>query len=391
MKLLEDIVVVDFSQFLSGPSAGLCLADMGAEVIKIEKPVTGDICRELYVSDVIIDGESSIFHAINRNKKSYVADLKQPPDLQKLYRLIEKADVVIHNFRPGVMEKLGLTYTFLKTLNPALVYGAISGYGETGPWKGLAGQDLLLQSVAGATWLTNDADKNPTPMGVAIVDMLAGAQLAQGILALLYQRLVSGEGGQVEVSMFEAALDLQFEGYTCYLNDGGVLPERSAINGAHPYVGAPYGIYRTADDYIAIAMADIVELGRVIGCETLTSFTDPSCWFEQRDIIKEKLAGHLIQQSTENWLQILEPRGFWCARVLNYEQLRREEAYQELKMEIVTKNSNNIAVTTTRSPYRVDGNFLYSNLGAPRLGEHNTEIDQRFGLLEKANAGSSVL
>src|SRR5882757_11239345 len=132
MNLLQDIIVVDFSQFLSGPSAGLRLADMGARVIKIEKPGTGDICRQLYVSDTRIEGESTIFHAINRNKQSYAADLKKGEDLEKVKKLIRQADVVLHNFRPGVMERIGLDYETVRALNPRIVYGEVSGYGSEG-------------------------------------------------------------------------------------------------------------------------------------------------------------------------------------------------------------------------------------------------------------------
>jgi crotonobetainyl-CoA:carnitine CoA-transferase CaiB-like acyl-CoA transferase len=128
MNLLQDIIVIDFSQFLSGPSASLRLADMGAQVIKIEKPGTGDICRQLYVSDVMIEGESTIFHAINRNKQSYAADLKDADDVERIKQLIEKADVVLHNFRPGVMQRLGLDYETVKTINPTIVYAEVSGY-----------------------------------------------------------------------------------------------------------------------------------------------------------------------------------------------------------------------------------------------------------------------
>lgn len=200
MKLLEDILVIDFSQFLSGPSASLRLADLGARVIKIEKPGTGDICRQLYVSDVRIDDESTIFHAINRNKESYEADLKNEQDLIKVRKLLSKADVLLHNFRPGVMKRLGLDHDSVKKINPSIVYAEISGYGDEGEWSELPGQDLLLQALTGLPYLNNDADRPPTPMGVAVVDILAGTHVAQGILAALYQRLNSREGALVQVS-----------------------------------------------------------------------------------------------------------------------------------------------------------------------------------------------
>jgi crotonobetainyl-CoA:carnitine CoA-transferase CaiB-like acyl-CoA transferase len=380
MKLLEDILIIDFSQFLSGPSAALRLADMGAEVIKIEKPGTGDICRHLYVSDIVLEGDSTIFHAINRNKKSYAADLKNEQDIDKIKKLLAKADVLMHNFRPGVMERLGLGYEVVKKINPSIVYAEISGYGTEGEWKNLPGQDLLLQAVSGLTWLSSSNDKNPTPMGVAVVDILAGTHLAQGILACLYQRGISGEGALVQVSMFESIIDFQFEVLTCYYNDGKQLPKRSAVNGANAYIAAPYGIYATANGYMALAMGNIMDLATLLSCSDLLVFSQSTEWFDKRDAIKTILANHLITQTTQHWLSILEPADIWCAQVLEYKELIKEEAYQKLQMEIVVKNSKGLSVTTTRCPIRIDGNILSSEKGAPFLGEDNAAIDQRFSL-----------
>jgi len=384
MKLLQDIVVIDFSQFLSGPSAALRLADMGATVIKIEKPETGDICRQLYVSDVMIEGESTIFHAINRNKKSYAADLKNEDDVEKIKTLLKKADVMMHNFRPGVMQRLGLDYETVKAINPAIVYAEISGYGNDGPWKNLPGQDLLLQAASGLTWLSNSSNENPTPMGVAVVDILAGTHVAQGILACLYKRGVTGEGALVQVNMFESILDFQFEVLTCYYNDGKQLPIRSAINGANAYIAAPYGIYKTQDGYLALAMGDIMKLALLLDCQPLEQYNNNAEWFSKRDEIKAVLAALLPTNSTSHWLSILEPADIWCAKVLDYKELMNEEAYQTLNMEIVVKTSNGLSITTTRCPIRVDGKTFSSDMGAPTLGEHNEEIDEQFGLKKEA-------
>lgn len=380
MKLLEDILVIDFSQFLSGPSASLRLADMGAQVIKVERPGTGDICRELYVSDVMIEGDSTIFHAINRNKQSYTADLKNPDDLFKIKQLIAKADVVMHNFRPGVMERIGLDYASVKQIKPDIVYGEISGYGTEGPWRELPGQDLLLQSVSGLTWLSNNNDENPTPMGVAVVDILAGIHLSQGILAALYGRAVHGEGAHIEVSMFESILDFQFEVLTCYYNDGRQLPVRGAVNSAHAYVAAPYGIYKTNDDYIALAMTHIPKLAELLGCEPLKNFTDSNDWFNRRDDIKQVLADHLQTATAKHWLRILEAADIWCAPVYDYDRLIKEEGYRLLEMELKVNTTRGFSVTTTRCPITVDGRFLLSDKGAPVLGEHNAEIEEQFGI-----------
>ncbi|MEO5564407.1 MAG: CaiB/BaiF CoA-transferase family protein [Chitinophagaceae bacterium] len=382
MNLLQDILIVDFSQFLSGPSASLRLADMGAQVIKIEKPGTGDICRQLYVSDVKIEGESTIFHAINRNKQSYEADIKNPDDLEKVKQLLAKADVMIHNFRPGVMERLGLDYETVKKINPGIIYAEVNGYGNEGPWKDLPGQDLLLQAASGLTWLSNNLDENPTPMGVAVVDILGGTHIAQGILSLLYKRGITGEGALVQVSMFESILDFQFEVLTCYFNDGNQLPVRSAINSGHAYIAAPYGIYETKGGYIALAMGNILLLGQLLQCEPLQEFADSNDWFSKRDTIKKVLAEHLVTNTAEHWLSILEKADIWCAPVMDYEKLIQQDGYRVLKMEIVVKTSNGLSVTTTRCPIRVDGKILVSEKGAPILGEHNEEIELQFGLLK---------
>jgi crotonobetainyl-CoA:carnitine CoA-transferase CaiB-like acyl-CoA transferase len=380
MTLLNDILVIDFSQFLSAPSAALRLSDMGAQVIKIEKPGTGDICRQLYVSDVMIEGESTIFHAINRNKQSYAADLKDADDLEKVKQLLAKADVMMHNFRPGVMERIGLDYESVKSINPTIIYAEVSGYGSEGPWKDMPGQDLLLQAASGLTWLSNNNNESPTPMGVAVVDIMAGTHIAQGILAALYRRGVSGEGALVQVSMFESILDFQFEVLTCYYNDGNQLPVRSAINSGHAYIAAPYGIYKTGDSHIALAMTNILLLAELLQCEPLKQFSDSNDWFDKRDAIKKMLADHLSANTAGHWLAILEKADIWCAPVMDYDKLIKEEGYRILNMEIAVKTSNGLTIKTTRCPLRVDGKLLVSEKGAPVLGEDNEALDKQFGL-----------
>ncbi|MBX3252678.1 MAG: CoA transferase [Chitinophagaceae bacterium] len=379
-KLLDNILVVDFSQFLSGPSTSLRLADMGARVIKVEKPVTGDICRTLYVSDVMLEGgESTIFHAINRNKESFVADLKETASLESVKKLLNHADVIVHNFRPGVMERLGLDYEKVKVMNPGIVYGEISGYGQEGEWKDLPGQDLLAQAVSGITYLTGSGEEAPVPMGVAVADIIAGTHLTQGILAALFQRMRSGEGSLIQVSMLESLLDFQFEVLTCFLNDGNDLPVRSKVNGAHAYIAAPYGIYQTADGYLAIAMAPVTKLADLLQVNALCGYTNPQDWFNKRDEIKAILAKALSTKSTAHWLAILEPEDIWCADVYDYDRLIVSEAYKLLKMEQWV-TSNGLKVKTTRCPVRVNGKSLTSPKGAPSLGENSREIEDEFDL-----------
>ena len=162
---LDGLLVVDFSQFLAGPSCGLRLADLGARVIKIERPGAGDLSRKLYISNLALDGDSTLFHAINRNKESYAVDLKNPDDVERVRRLLERADVMIQNFRPGVIERLGLDYSSVAAIKPDIIYGTVTGYGSRGPWRDKPGQDLLAQSLSGLTWLSGDAD-----LGRALLD-----------------------------------------------------------------------------------------------------------------------------------------------------------------------------------------------------------------------------
>jgi crotonobetainyl-CoA:carnitine CoA-transferase CaiB-like acyl-CoA transferase len=380
MRPLEGLVVLDFSIFLSGPSAALRLADLGARVIKVERPDFGDLCRQLYISELELDGDSTLFHSINRNKESFAANLKDPADMERVKALIKQADVLIQNFRPGVMERLGLGYESVRELNPGLVYGEISGYGDEGPWVRKPGQDLLLQSMTGLVYLNGDADRPPTPFGLAVVDLYAGAHLVQGILACLVRRGISGKGGFVQVSLMESILDFQFEVLTTYLNDGHQLPQRSAVSNAHAYLAAPYGIYETADGYLALAMGSIPVLGDLLDCPALTPYTDQETWFTRRDEIKQILVDHLKTEATQYWLDILEPQDIWCADVLNWDRLFAHEGFQVLDMVQEVARDENVKLETLRCPIRIDGNRLFSSKGAPRIGQQTEQISTEFNL-----------
>jgi CoA:oxalate CoA-transferase len=334
--------------------------------------------RQLYISNLELDGDSTLFHSINRNKRSYAADLKKPDDFAAVRKLIERADVLIQNFRPGVMEKIGMHYDAVKDWNPRLVYASITGYGREGPWRDKPGQDLLAQSVSGLAWLSGDANQGPVPMGLSVADMFTAAHCVQGILACLVRRGVTGKGGLIEVSLIESVLDLQFEVVTTHLNDGGRLPQRSAVNNAQAYLGAPYGIYPTGDGYLALAMGTIPRLGELLGCQPLTAYTDPKTWFTRRDEIKAELARHLKTRTTTHWLSILEPADIWCADVLTWTRLMAHEGFHVLNMTQKVSRANGASLETTRCPIRVDGKILTSPLGAPKVGEHNAEVRKEY-------------
>jgi CoA:oxalate CoA-transferase len=380
MKLLKDILIIDLSHFLSGPAATLKLADLGARVIKIERPKTGDLCRSLYVSNTVLNGESSLFRAINRNKESFVADLKNETELSIVKKLISHADILVHNFRPGVINRLGLDYNSVKKINKTIIYGEISGYGNKGPWKDKPGQDLLVQSLSGITMLSGNANKGPVPLGLAMADMLAGGHLAQGILAALIQKGKTGKGCKISVNMLESILDLQFETVTTFYHDGGQPTERSASNNAHAYLGAPYGIYETKNGYLALAMGAIPFLGELLNCKELSNYPEPASWYTERDTIKQTLANHLKKGTTEKWLAILEPADIWCAVVMDWERLFEHDGFKVLDMLQTVTMSNGDSYETTRCPIKIDGEVLKSNIGSPILGEHGRQIITEYNL-----------
>jgi CoA:oxalate CoA-transferase len=368
---LKGLVVLEFSQYLSGPSAGLRLADLGARVIKIERPNGGDAGRKLSIKNLWVDDSSLLFHTINRNKESFTANLKDKEDLEAVKKLIRKADVLIHNFRPGVMQKTGLDHETVHQLNPKLIYAEISGYGKEGPWKLKPGQDLLLQSITGLAYTTGNGKNAPVPFGVAIVDILCGAQLVQGILGALIRRQKTGKGALIEISLLESLLDFQFELLTTYYTNRR-QPERSTVNNGHPLLSAPYGIYQTADGYLALAMMDIHVLAKAIDCKSLEKFSKDQT-FSERDAIKTIIASHLMTMPTAFWLRQLQSEALWAMEVFDWEKMVNHDAYKCLQME-QRINAGDTGFITTRCPIRINNQRLFSSKPAPKLGEHTEQI-----------------
>tara|TARA_Y100000591_G_scaffold96762_1_gene81968 strand:+ start:662 stop:1807 length:1146 start_codon:yes stop_codon:yes gene_type:complete len=379
-KPLEGLTVLEFSQFLSGPYAGLRLADLGARVIKIERPEVGDLCRNLYISDTDLEGDSTLFHAINRNKESFAANLKDPNDIEIVKKLIEKSDIITQNFRPGVIERIGLDYDNVKKINPKIVYGTISGYGSEGPWSSLPGQDLLAQSRTGLVWLNGNGGEAPTPMGLAVADMLAGHTLVEGILSAVIKRFRTGKGSHVETSLVEALLDFQFEVLTTYFNDGNRKPQRSSYNNAHAYLSAPYGIYKTSNGYIAIAMTPLPQLGELIKLDSIKNLHDQKEWFTKRDDIKKNIGDWIVKESTEHWLSILEPADIWCAKVLDWETMIKHEGFKILDMVQRIQRDDGLDIETLRCPIKIDGEIFKSNKAAPKIGNDNNNIKKEFDI-----------
>ncbi len=364
---LSGLKVLDFSQFLAGPYAALKLADLGADVVKVEKAGTGDLSRYLYLTDVRVDGESTIFHAINRNKKSLAVDLKSEADKEALRALITDADVMLQNFRPGVIERLGFGYEDVRKINSKIVYGSVTGYGSEGPWVNLPGQDLLAQARSGVMWLTGGAEDGPVAVGLPIADVLAGAALAHGVLALLFRRERHGIGGHTETSLIEVLADLQFEVLTTWFNDGNRTPKRSSQNPAHAYLSAPYGIYPTSDGHMAIAMGKLDLLAGITGVTPDIAELDA---FAERDRIKKALADRLATDTTAIWQSKFEAADIWAAPVMDWQEINTSGILQTLDM-TQKIHRNGLSMTTTRLPLKIDGVRPSSDLAAPELGASN--------------------
>lgn len=382
MLPLTGLVVLDFSQFLAGPSAALRLADMGARVIKVERPQGGDASRNLSLNNQWINNDSLLFHTINRGKESFTANLKDPRELAQVKQLLAQADILIENFRPGVMDKIGLGYEEARRLNPLLVYASVTGYGTEGPWVKKPGQDLLVQAMSGLTWLNGNKDQPPTPFALSVADSLAGAHLVEGILACLIRRGKTRLGGRVEVSLMESLLSMQFEVLTTWLNDGHQPPCRSADNNAHAYLAAPYGIYATQKGYIALAMGSVVELGRILGSPALAEYREPNEWFSRRDEIKQVIAGILAAESASFWLERLENAGYWCAEVSDWPTLTTSEGFRSLDMTQDVQLDDGKTIVMLKSPLRFNGERTTSSRPAPGLGANTAQIQADFHLTE---------
>lgn len=214
MKLLDGILVLDFSQYLAGPSCAMRLADMGARVIKVERPGSGDSGRKMTLENLVVGKDSMNFLAINRGKESFCANMKDPEDLKILKALIKKADVMIENFRPGVMKKNGLDYASVSQWNPGIVYATVTGYGQEGPWKTKPGQDLLIQSMSGLAWLNGNGGDPPAPFGLSVVDGMTitiyhtGAHSLGEILLYIKEKdcIITGDCIQVRGTMNESGI-----------------------------------------------------------------------------------------------------------------------------------------------------------------------------------------
>jgi crotonobetainyl-CoA:carnitine CoA-transferase CaiB-like acyl-CoA transferase len=366
---LSGVRVVDLTLALAGPAATQRLAEWGAEVIKVEPP-NGENTRHLPLVNAWLDGETTLFLALNRSKRSITMDLKNPEALEQLFALIRTSDVFVHNFRPGVAEKLGLGAEAVRGANPGLVYASVSGYGADGPDAQRPGQDLLLQAYAGTMFTAGAATDAPSVSGMFVADVLGSHFLVEGILLALRQRDRTGEGQEVQVSMLGAMLEAQGGELVTYLNTGQG-PERGKARRANALIEPPYGVFATSDGWIAVAMADPVLLGAAIHSEFVQSLGTRAKAFEFADEVAEIVAEVMLTDTAAAWREQLEAGGVWCGPVHGYADLEDLPQIQAGRYFIDAPLPGGGTHKIPSNAMKLSAHPTLSLGPAPRLGEHN--------------------
>jgi crotonobetainyl-CoA:carnitine CoA-transferase CaiB-like acyl-CoA transferase len=392
MNLLNGVKILSFNHYLAGPLAAQTLGDLGADVIAIE-PIEGAFQRNWAVANHFVAGDSVNHLATGRNKRSLAVDLKHPDGIAAVKRLVATADVVMENFRPGTMAKLGLGYETLKVLNPGLIYAVATGFGSEGPYKDRPGQDLLLQALSGLAMRTGRADGQPTAVGAVIVDQHAASLYAMSILAALFARTKTGKGQLVEVNLYQAAIDLQVEPLTAWLNGAPSPTSRGPAGIAAWFSPGPYGIHATADGYLAISMASPKALAVALESDDLKEFGDADS-FSRREDITRLVAERLKDKSTADWLPLLEAGKIWHAPVQDYPDLQADPQLQHLGAFQTVDGAQGAPVTMVMHPARYDGHSPEIRLVPQRLGAQTREVLEEAGYspsdIEAMIAGKAI-
>jgi len=376
LRTLEGVRIAAFTQFLLGPAAVQHLADLGADVVKVEAPA-GAWERHWAGAETFRNGVSTFFMLANRNQRSLVLDLKSELGREAAVRLIKKSDVVVANFRPGAMERLGLGYEAARKARPDIIYATASGYGSDSPFRDLPGQDLLIQGLSGVAWLTGREGQDPVVVGAAVVDQHGGALLAMGILAALFHRERTGEGQQLEVAMVQAAFDLMVEPVV-YAANGAKL-ERPSEAIADTFHSAPYGIYRTADGHAVISMTPVKTLVDALGEPPLTGLDDPSIAFSKRDEIRSALGPLVARHSTADLVERLRAQHIWCAPVQTIDQALADPAVRHLDPFLEMEHPRAGKVKALRHPVRYGAGEPELRRLPPEVGEQSDEILRELG------------
>lgn len=374
---LEGVTIADFTQMMQGPWATQKLAEMGADVVKIER-IGGEWERELEAFGELYEGVSPFFLAMNRNKRSVSVDLKADEGRQVALDIVGDADILIENFRPGVMDRLGLSYDDVTEVNPEIVYVSGSGFGADGPYVDRPGQDLLLQAMSGLTMTTGQGDGPPTPAGSAVVDEHSAMLIVFGTLTALFHKERTGEGQRVEASLLNSAIDFQCQEITAALNMDHEV-KRSDTGIASPVNNAPYGIYETVDGYVAIAMAPLDSLAELLDLPDLATYDGPRKIFEDRDEIKRQIEAETRTYETAKLLELLLEADIWVAEVNDFEEMAADPQVQHNEMVVELDHPQVGTFETTGLPVSFSETPAEITSPPPLVGQHTSEVLRDIG------------
>ncbi len=375
MKLaLEGLKVVDLSQVLAGPYCTMVLADMGAEVIKIEKYPNGDDTRTM---GPFINEESHMYMMVNRNKKGVCINLKTPEGLELFKELIQSVDVLVENYRPGVTKKLGIDYETLKEINPGLIYCSISGYGQTGPYSQKGGYDIMAQGLSGLMHMTGEAGGRPVKVGFAVNDIAAAQTALQSILIAYIYKLRSGEGQYIDVSLVESGLAWTVWEAAAYFGNGE-LPERTGT--AHR-VSAPYQGFKTKDDYILIGAGN-QKLWEIFATKVVSRldwldnplFATNHSRAQNVKVLEVEIESELIKHPATHWLQRLNEHGVPASPIYSYDQTLNDPHILERGMVLSYEHPVAGPMRTLGFPAKFSQTPGQLMKAAPTLGQHNEDI-----------------
>ncbi|WP_201864397.1 CaiB/BaiF CoA transferase family protein [Microvirga soli] len=375
MLVLQGVKVLDLSRVLAGPWCTQTLADLGADVWKIEEPTRGDDTRGWMPPE--IDGESTYFLCCNRSKQSVAIDMKGPEGQGIVRRLAEKADVLVENFRKGTLERFGLGYEQLSTINPRLIYCSISGYGRTGSRASEAGYDFAIQAESGLMAITGEPDGSPMKHGMAITDIITGMNATQAILAALLARVTTGQGQLIDVSLFDSAVALLANVGTGYLATGS---EPKRYGNAHATV-VPYQLFDTADGVLALAVGNDLQFRNMC----IQVLERPELWSDERyqknrdralnrETLIPVLADVFFTRGTAEWIVLLKDAGVPAGQVRKVSEVFSSPEVAEREIVVEVPDERHGSVRLTASPLRLSGTPVRPPKAPPRLGEHTSDV-----------------
>ena len=380
-KALSGVTILDFSHLLQGPFATQLLGDMGADVIKIERVGAGDMFRGMtFFAKWVGGSESPCFLAWNRNKRSIALNLKSPKIHAIIMEMAKKADIVVQNFRPGVLARLGYGYDDFKAVNPRIIYCSGSGYGEEGPYVGRPGQDMLVQGLSGLITNTGRGDQAPVPAGAGMADQIGSMNMVYGILSALYYREKTGKGQKIEVNLLAGMLAHLSQEYVAVLNLGEDFVRPNSGIG-HPGAEAPFGIYETKDGgYISIAMSPFKTLYEALDAPDLAVYDNQKTLFEKRDEVWGKVNIETRKFEAGALLDRLLAVDIWCAEVKDIRTAAADPQIEHMGMLTSYEHPNVGTVRVVGPAVKMSETPPTINRPAPLVGEHGREILRQFGV-----------